>query len=98
MISNRILEDFHPAVRRWFESTHGTPSPPQMLGWPSISAGNNTLILAPTGSRKTLAALHCDINHLVEQRLTGDTAQGMRIIYPTPLKALNNDIDRNLEA
>ncbi len=94
----RILEDFHPAVRRWFESTHGTPSPPQTLGWPSISAGNNTLILAPTGSGKTLAAFLWAINHLVEQRLTGDTATGVHILYVSPLKALNNDIERNLEA
>ena len=98
MTSRTILDDFHPTVRRWFESTYGTPSPPQVLGWPSISSGKNTLILAPTGSGKTLAAFLWAINHLVEQRLKGDVTPGIRILYVSPLKALSNDIERNLEA
>jgi ATP-dependent Lhr-like helicase len=93
-----ILEGFHPVVRRWFERTYGTPSPPQRLGWPSIAAGNNTLILAPTGSGKTLAAFLWAINHCVERLLRGDGEEGVKILYISPLKALNNDIERNLEA
>ena len=91
------LADFHPAVRSWFAKTYGTPTPPQVLGWPSISAGSNTLILAPTGSGKTLAAFLWAINHLVEQHLAETLPEGVRILYVSPLKALNNDIERNLE-
>jgi ATP-dependent Lhr-like helicase len=114
-----ILEKFHPVVRSWFRQTFGEPSPPQSLGWPSISAGNHTLIVAPTGSGKTHAAFLWCINHLVEENLSlpaSDTAEagvniplrkgrsattmkshGIRVLYISPLKALNNDIHRNLE-
>jgi len=92
------LELFHPAVRGWFERVYNAPSPPQELGWPSIAAGNNTLILAPTGSGKTLTAFLWAINHLVEQHLSERLAPGVRVLYISPLKALNNDIERNLEA
>jgi ATP-dependent helicase Lhr and Lhr-like helicase len=92
------LLDFHPLVRTWFTRAYGEPSPPQELGWPHISAGENTLILAPTGSGKTLAAFLWAINHLVEQKLEGPIEPGVRILYVSPLKALNNDIERNLEA
>ncbi|MBX2991897.1 MAG: DEAD/DEAH box helicase [Bacteroidetes bacterium] len=91
------LNDFHPTVRRWFEKTFGEPSPPQVQGWPSISSGKHTLILAPTGSGKTLAAFLWAINHLVEQHLAKELPPGVRILYVSPLKALNNDIQRNLE-
>jgi ATP-dependent Lhr-like helicase len=92
-----VLQDFHPIVRRWFEKTFGEPSPPQAKGWPSISSGTNTLILAPTGSGKSLAAFFWAINHLVEQHLAEQLKPGVRILYVSPLKALNNDIQRNLE-
>ena len=92
-----VLRDFHPTIRRWFERTYPSPSPPQLQGWPSIAAGNHTLILAPTGSGKTLAAFLWAINHCVEERLAGDCEQGVRILYVSPLKALNNDIERNLQ-
>lgn len=95
---NDALRDFHPIVRQWFDGTFGTPSPPQKFGWPSISAGQHTLILAPTGSGKTLAAFLWAINHLVEQHLREELSPGIRILYVSPLKALNNDIERNLEA
>ncbi len=91
------LDEFHPVVRRWFTKQFGDPSPPQIKGWPEISAGRNTLILAPTGSGKTLAAFLWAINHLVEQRLTDELSPGVRILYISPLKALNNDVHRNLE-
>ena len=96
MAADNSLADFHPVVRGWFTRTFGEPSPPQVLGWPSISSGSNTLILAPTGSGKTLAAFLWAINHLVEQHLREDLSPGVRILYVSPLKALNNDIERNL--
>lgn len=95
---SNTLSDFHPIVRRWFEKAFGEPSPPQAKGWPSISSGNHTLILAPTGSGKTLAAFLWAINHLVEQHLAEELTPGVRILYVSPLKALNNDIQRNLES
>ena len=98
MIAPSSLNDFHPVVRRWFEKTYANPSPPQVLGWPSIAAGRNTLILAPTGSGKTMAAFLWAINHCVEQHLGGEVDPGVRILYVSPLKALNNDIERNLVA
>jgi ATP-dependent Lhr-like helicase len=67
-------------------------------GWPSIATGTNTLILAPTGSGKTLAAFLWTINHLFEQHLQNHTTPGVRGLYISPLKALSNDIERNLEA
>ena len=97
MPSHPVLEEFHPVVRAWFNRTFRAPTPPQILGWPSISQGKNTLILAPTGSGKTLAAFLWGINHLVEQSLHEQLAPGVRILYVSPLKALNNDIERNLE-
>ena len=92
------LQDFHPIVRQWFLRTYGTPTPPQILGWPSIAEGKNTLILAPTGSGKTMAAFLWAINHLLEQHFREEHSPGVRILYVSPLKALNNDIERNLEA
>ena len=97
MPSHPVLEEFHPVVRAWFNRAFRAPTPPQILGWPSISQGKNTLILAPTGSGKTLAAFLWGINHLVEQSLHEQLAPGVRILYVSPLKALNNDIERNLE-
>jgi ATP-dependent helicase Lhr and Lhr-like helicase len=96
--SQQTLDIFHPIVRQWFERTYAEPSPPQVLGWPSIAAGHNTLILAPTGSGKTLTAFLWAINHVVEQRIHEEPFAGVRILYVSPLKALNNDIERNLEA
>lgn len=91
------LAPFHPAVRAWFEGTFGCPTPPQALGWPAISAGRNTLILAPTASGKTLAAFLWFINHLYERALSGEEMEGVQVLYVSPLKALNYDIHRNLE-
>ncbi|HTS00803.1 MAG TPA: DEAD/DEAH box helicase, partial [Bacteroidota bacterium] len=91
------MRDFHPVIRDWFRRAYGEPTPAQTLGWPSISAGDHTLILAPTGSGKTLAAFLWAINHLFEERLAGAAPPGVGILYISPLKALNNDIQRNLE-
>ena len=98
MTARTVLDDFHPVVREWFVRTYQRPSPPQELGWPSIASGQHTLILAPTGSGKTLTAFLWAINHLFEQHLRETLDAGVRILYISPLKALNNDIHRNLEA
>ncbi|HTO95015.1 MAG TPA: DEAD/DEAH box helicase [Bacteroidota bacterium] len=92
-----IMRDFHPVIREWFQQTYGEPTPAQTMGWPSISSGEHTLILAPTGSGKTLAAFLWAINHIFEERLAGDAPPGVGILYISPLKALNNDVERNLE-
>lgn len=83
-----------PPVRRWFRSALGEPTPPQRLGWPSIAAGQNTLILAPTGSGKTLAAFLACLDTLWRQL---EPRRGVHVLYISPLKALNNDIHRNLQ-
>ncbi len=90
----------HPAVRAWFESKLGGPTEPQRLGWPAIARGDNALILAPTGSGKTLAAFLMAINDLCLRASLGEDLQrveGPQVLYISPLKALNNDIHRNLE-
>ena len=83
-----------PAVANWFTSSFGHPTPPQRLGWPAIADGRNTLLFAPTGSGKTLAAFLACLNHLWRHPRV---APGVRILYISPLKALNNDIFRNLQ-
>ncbi|HUQ81168.1 MAG TPA: DEAD/DEAH box helicase, partial [Gemmatimonadaceae bacterium] len=91
------LRPFHPVVRRWFTETLGTPSPPQEQGWPAIASGENALILAPTGTGKTLAAFMWELNALISDGLEGPLANAIHLLYISPLKALNNDIQRNLE-
>jgi len=83
-------------VRRWFQQTFEEPTPPQRLGWPPIQHGEHTLILAPTGSGKTLAAFLCGINDLYARLAKGEEPGGVALLYVSPLKALNNDIERNL--
>jgi ATP-dependent Lhr-like helicase len=93
------LAPFHPIVRRWFAETLGEPSAPQRAGWPAIAAGHDTLILAPTGTGKTLAAFLWELNALVTEGLEkGRLANAVHLLYVSPLKALNNDVQRNLEA
>jgi len=87
----------HPLVREWFVRRLGTPTEPQELGWPHILAGETTLISAPTGSGKTLAAFLACIDHLVRKALTGALADRTEVLYVSPLKALGNDIHKNLE-
>ncbi len=88
---------FHPAVENWFRATHGTPSEPQRRGWPEIRARRHTLIAAPTGSGKTLAAFLAAIDELVESGLRGTLRDEVRVLYVSPLKALSNDIEKNLQ-
>src|SRR5215204_5070697 len=91
------LRGFHPTVRRWFTETLGAPSPPQQQGWPAIASGENALILAPTGTGKTLAAFLWELNALITDGLEAPLANAVHLLYVSPLKALNNDVQRNLE-
>ncbi len=85
------LASFSPATRAWFERAFVAPTPAQALGWPAIAGGGHVLIQAPTGSGKTLAAFLSAID-----RLTATPGEGLRLLYVSPLKALNYDIERNL--
>jgi ATP-dependent Lhr-like helicase len=91
------LEWAHPLVRDWFVGRFGTPTEPQQLGWPSIQTGKTTLISAPTGSGKTLAAFLICIDRLVRKGLNGELTDQTEVLYVSPLKALSNDIQKNLE-
>jgi ATP-dependent Lhr-like helicase len=91
------LGAFHPVVRAWFTETLGAPSAPQRQGWPAIASGAHTLILAPTGTGKTLAAFLWELNALIVDGADAPLPNAIRILYVSPLKALNNDIQRNLE-
>src|SRR5579862_2271306 len=87
----------HPLVQEWFTARFSTPTEPQEQGWPHILAGHTTLIAAPTGSGKTLAAFLACINQLVCKALVGDLRDRTEVLYVSPLKALGNDIQKNLE-
>src|SRR5215472_13733906 len=87
----------HPLVQEWFVEKFGTPTEPQEQGWPHILAGRTTLISAPTGSGKTLAAFLICIDRLVRKALGGALSDRTEILYVSPLKALGNDIQKNLE-
>ena len=90
------LQQFHPAVRAWFEERFGAPTPPQEQGWPAILEGRHTLIAAPTGSGKTLAAFLTAIDDLVREADTAPLPDAVRVVYVSPLKALSADIHKNL--
>ena len=87
----------HALVAEWFVQRFATPTEPQEQGWPHILAGRTTLISAPTGSGKTLAAFLACIDRLVRKALAGDLADRTEVLYVSPLKALGNDIQKNLE-
>jgi ATP-dependent Lhr-like helicase len=91
------LQDFHPAVARWFERRFGTPTPAQAAAWPHIRAGRDTLVAAPTGSGKTLTAFLAALDDLVRRGVAGDLPDETAVVYVSPLKALSNDIRANLE-
>lgn len=90
-----LMRMFLPVIEKWFEDRFGAPSPPQIQGWPEIRTGKNVLIAAPTGSGKTLAAFLCAIDSLMRQgdQLVDET----QVLYVSPLKALSNDIRKNLQ-
>jgi ATP-dependent helicase Lhr and Lhr-like helicase len=87
----------HPLVQEWFTARFSTPTEPQEQGWPHILAGHTTLISAPTGSGKTLAAFLACIDRLVCKALAGELHDRTEVLYISPLKALGNDIQKNLE-
>src|SRR5271163_2992534 len=89
-----VLDRFHPAVSSWFREQFGEPTPAQRLGWPAVASGQHTLIVAPTGSGKTLAAFLTALDHIWR---TPIKQKGVRILYVSPLKALNQDVWRNLQ-
>ncbi|MGZ6970157.1 MAG: DEAD/DEAH box helicase, partial [Thermoanaerobaculia bacterium] len=92
------LDLFHPAVSAWFrESFPGGPTPAQTLAWPAIAAGRNVLLVSPTGTGKTLAAFLVALDGLVKQKLAADEKPALSVLYVSPLKALDNDVARNLE-
>ncbi|HEY2548544.1 MAG TPA: DEAD/DEAH box helicase, partial [Candidatus Acidoferrum sp.] len=91
------LEWAHPLVRDWFLARFGSPTEPQLQGWPSILTRKTTLISAPTGSGKTLAAFLICIDRLVRKALNGELLDQTEVLYVSPLKALSNDIQKNLE-
>jgi len=92
------LTYFHPAVAAWFNSAFPAPTPAQVDAWPVIKAGRNVLIAAPTGSGKTFAAFLATIDDLVREGVERALADETYVVYVSPLKALSNDIQRNLEA
>ena len=91
------LQWAHPLVAEWFLGRFGSPTEPQEQGWPEILAGRTTLISAPTGSGKTLAAFLICIDRLVRKALQGELRDRTEVLYVSPLKALSNDIQKNLE-
>ena len=91
------LQWAHPLVQEWFVRKFGTPTEPQIAGWPHILANRTTLIAAPTGSGKTLAAFLACIDQLVRKALAGELRDCTEVVYVSPLKALGNDIQKNLE-
>ena len=90
------LASFHPALAAWFERSFRAPTGAQGEAWPALQAGRHALIAAPTGSGKTLAAFLAAIDGLLRQGLADGLTDETQIVYVSPLKALSNDIERNL--
>src|ERR1700736_155771 len=91
------LSSFHPAVAAWFAGAFAAPTDAQRAAWAAIRSGDHALIAAPTGSGKTLAAFLSAIDGLVRQGVDGGLKDETQVVYVSPLKALSNDIKRNLE-
>ena len=90
------LAAFHPVIQRWFRSRFDTPTEAQAAGWPAIAQGRHTLIAAPTGSGKTLTAFLTCIDQLVREGIATGLPDATQVVYVSPLKALSNDIQKNL--
>jgi ATP-dependent Lhr-like helicase len=93
-----VLNSFHPAVAAWFSRTFDAPTDAQESAWPALKLGRHVLVAAPTGSGKTFAAFLAAIDQLVKEGLQAPLPDETRVLYVSPLKALSNDIQRNLEA
>ena len=91
-----VLAQFHPLIQEWFRSRFEAPTGAQAEGWPAIARGTHTLVAAPTGSGKTLAAFMTCLDRLVRAGLEGGLPETTEVVYVSPLKALANDIERNL--
>src|ERR671922_414752 len=92
------MPEFLPFVRKCFETTFSEATPPQRDGWDAIASGRDTLIVAPTGSGKTLASFLWALDHLHRLALEGRLEDRVYVVYVSPLRALNNDIEKNLRA
>ena len=90
------LTSFHPVIQRWFNSRFDAPTEAQAAGWPAIAQGRHTLIAAPTGSGKTLTAFLTCIDQLARQGMDAGLPDATQVVYVSPLKALSNDIQKNL--
>src|SRR5712691_10183821 len=88
---------FQPAVARWFDQTFGSPTEPQVRGWPAIQSGRHVLISAPTGSGKKLAAFLASLDLLFREGMKAELPDQTLVVYVSPLKALSNDIRKNLQ-
>jgi ATP-dependent helicase Lhr and Lhr-like helicase len=93
-----VLDTFHPAVAAWFSRSFDAPTDAQVSAWPALQRGRHVLVAAPTGSGKTFAAFLAAIDQLVKEGLQAPLPDETRVLYVSPLKALSNDIQRNLEA
>src|ERR1041385_3554949 len=93
-----VLDAFHPIVAGWFRERFGAPTEPQRAGWPRIAAHQDVLIAPPPGSGKALAAVLACMAELVRAGLDHPLGNHTAILYVSPLKALSNDVQRNLEA
>lgn len=91
------LNLFHPATQRWFEQTLGVPTPVQQMAWSALAQKRHALISAPTGEGKTLAGFLAVIDNLIQRAIAGENIRAARILYISPLKALSNDIQKNLQ-
>jgi ATP-dependent Lhr-like helicase len=91
------LQNFHPLIRKWFQERFSEPTEAQRLGWPAIQNRQDTLIAAPTGSGKTLTAFLASLDRLLRLALDGKLREQTYVVYVSPLRALSNDIQRNLE-
>src|ERR1700741_634826 len=88
---------FHPITAKWFRAVFEAPTAPQVEGWPTIARGESTLILAPTGTGKTLTAFLWCLDRLM-MRTSPEAGRGCRVVYISPLKALAADVERNLRS
>lgn len=96
-MSDNVLQQFHPTVAEWFKLSFDQPTAVQLQAWSSLAHNQHTLIAAPTGSGKTLAALLPGMNQIIQAKLNGtNEAKGIRLLYITPLKALNNDVHHHV--